>query len=247
MAIPPTPKPAYPNVPVAPGVPPVNRQPGFSPSTIVGLVADAAQIIQLFQAPQWGIYDLQGNPVLASASTVQQLVASIDGTLNQIGSLFGASGAATFACSVGDLDFRWDYRISSAPQEQGAFLSYNKVQNPFDGRMTFLVGGAAAQRAAFLSTVNTLVASMNLYALVMPELTYPSINITHYDFRRTSRSGVSLLAVGVWFEQVRVSGTTAYSNTTAATPSGANAASLGNVQPVSPSGQQAPTTGANVT
>jgi hypothetical protein len=142
------------------------------------------------------------------------------------------------------LDFRQNYRISTAPQEQGAFLSYNKVQDPFDGRVTFLVGGTQGQRAAFLSTVAALAASMNLYALVMPEVTYPSVNVTHYDFRRTSRSGVSLLAVDVWVEQVRVTGTTAYSNTNTATPSGADPVNGGNVQPLSPaqnsnaSGQQ---------
>lgn len=211
------------------------RRPGVSGAAVVGLIADAAQFIQLFQAPRWGIYDLYGTPVLASASTVQQLVASIEGTLNQIGSLFGIAGSATFACSVGSMDFRRDYRLSTAPQEQGAFLSYNKVQDPFDGRVTFLVGGTEAQRAAFLSTVDALAASMNLYALVMPEVTYPSVNVTHYDFRRTSRSGVSLLAVNVWVEQVRVSGTTAYSNTNTATPSGADRVNGGNVQPLAPS------------
>lgn len=234
MAIVPTPKPVFANVPNASGVPPMVRKAGAVQANIVGLVTDVAEVIQLFQAPQWGIFDLYGAPVLASSSTIQQIVASVTGTLTQIGSLFGLSGSATFTCSVGSLEFRQDYRISSAPQEQGAFLSYNKVQNPFDGHVTFLVGGTQAQRSGFLATVAALCASMNLYSLVMPEATYPSVNVTHYDFRRTSHSGVSLLAVDVWVEQVRVTGTTAYSNTNTATPSGADPVNGGTVQPVSP-------------
>ena len=230
--IPPTPKPQFPNVPVASGVPPVLRQIGTAQTTIVGLVSDAAQIIQLFQAPQWGLFDLGGNPVLASSSTIQQLIGSITGTLNQIGSLLGIAGTATFTCSVGSLDIRQDYRISTAPQEQGAFLSYNKVQAPFDGRVTFLVGGTAAQRSAFLATVAALTASMSLFSLVMPEFTFPSVNVTHYDLTRTARAGVSLLAVDVWVEQVRVTGTTGFSNT--ATPSGADPVNAGTVQPIPP-------------
>jgi hypothetical protein len=211
-------------------VPPVLRPVGQAQTAIVGLAADAAQIAQLFQAPQWGIYDRNGSPVLASSSTVAQIVNSVAGTLTQIGSLFGFSGSASFACSVGSLDFRQDYRISTAPQEQGSFLSYNKVQDPFAGRVTFLVGGNDAQRSAFLATVAALVASISLFALVMPEMTYPSVNCTHFDFRRTARSGVSLLAVDVWVEQVRITGTTQYT----ATPSGADPVNAGAVQPVSP-------------
>lgn len=225
MAIVPTPKPTYPDVPVAPGVPPVLRQAGATQATIVQLASDAISVAQLFLAPQWGIYDLYGNPVLASSSTISQIVASVAGTLGQIGSLFGLSGDASFACSVGGLEFHQDYRISNAPQEQGAFLSYNKVQEPFVGRVTFYVGDSPSQRAGFLATVSALCASLQLYSLVMPEATYPSVNLTHYDFRRTAESGVSLLAVDVWCEQVRVSGTTAFSNV----DNGSN------VQPISPS------------
>lgn len=236
--------PLTPNVPQAPGVPPIVRQAGSVQSTVVGLVTDAAQIVQMFQAPKWGLFDQTGKPILASSSTMQQVVASVTGAFQQIGSLVGLSGAATFTVSVGSVDFRQDYRIASAPQEQGAFLSYNKVQVPFDGRVTFLVGGTQAQRQAFLSTVQTLAASMTLYSLVMPDATYPSVNVTHFDFRRTAVRGVSLLSVDVWVEQVRVTGATAYSSSNprgngtstgnTASPTGSDQVNTGSVQPTTP-------------
>ena len=231
MAIPPIVKPQYPNVPTAPGVPPMLRQVGAIQATAVLLVADGVQIGQMFQAPQWGIYTAVGGaPLLASSSTVQQVVNSVEGTLNQLGIISGYAGAASFACSVGALGFNQDYRISSAPQEKGAFLSYNKVQQPFESHVTFIVGGTEASRSAFLKQVDKMAAAFDLYVLVTPDATYPSVNVTHYDYRRTNRSGVTMLTVDVWVEQVRVTGTTAYSNT--ATPSGADPVNVGSVQGV---------------
>ena len=228
MALPPILKPQYPNVPFAAGVPPVLRSVGAVQAGAVQLVTDGGLIAQLFQAPMWGIYSTSGAPVLASSSTIQQIVNSVEGTIAQLSLIAGYSGAASFACSVGAVEFSQDYNLASAPQEQGAFLSYNKVQNPFNGHVTFVVGGNAASRGAFLSTVAGLAASFDLFNLVMPDFTYYSVNVTHYDYRRTGRSGVSMLAVDVWVEQVRVTGTTAYSNT--ATPSGASAVNGGGVQ-----------------
>ena len=230
MALPPIVKPQYPNVPNAPGVPPMLRQIGAIQATAVLLGADAIQIAQMFQSPMWGIYAYGGAPILASSSTVQQIVNSVEGTISQLAVIAGYAGSASFACSVGSLGFSQDYRISSAPQEQGAFLSYNKVQNPFESHISFIVGGTAASRSAFLSTIDALAASFSLFNLVTPEVVYHSVNVMHYDYRRTNRSGVAMLTVDVWVEQVRVTGTTAYSNT--ATPSGADPVNVGSAQGV---------------
>ncbi len=206
MAIPPPiVPPFYPNVPAAPGVPALNRQPGAIFGSVVLLAADAALIYRLIsQKPQWGIY-LDGQPAITATSIVS-------------------------------FDFRQDWRISSAQQEQGSFLSYNKVQDPFEGKLTFVQGGTDADRAAFLSQVMTALGSLGLYSLVMPEFTYPSVNVVHYEFRRTARAGRTLLAVDVWVEQVRVAGAAQFSNT--ANPASAAPTNNGGTQPQAPTATQ---------
>ena len=205
MPIPNTPKPRFPAVPVAPGVPPVLRQAGAIQSTVVQLVADVGQIAALFGAPQWGIFTTAGAPVIA-------------------------------ADTVLDVEYRQENRISAAPQEQGAFLSYNKVADPFPARVTLPQGDTADSRTAFLNEILDAQASLDLYTLVTPEITYPSVNVTHHDYRRTSVSGVTLLAVDVWVEQVRVTGTSQFSNTQQ--PAGADQVNGGTVQPQAPTAAQ---------
>ena len=215
VAIPNTPKPAYPNVPAAPGVPTLPRA-----SSVIGtvslLAADASSILNFFGPPQWGLFDSTGQPAFANTS--------VGGILSAIASIVLGGGQ-----SVGDIEYRIDHRISTAPQEQGAFLSYNKVSLPFNGRVTYIVSGTAAQRSAFLGQVLARQASLDLLTLVMPEFSYPSCNIVHHDFRRMAQSGVSMIAVDIWVEEVRVTGTAAYTNTQ--TPSGSDPVNGGTAQP----------------
>jgi hypothetical protein len=208
----------YPNVPTAPGVPPLLRQAGAVQSTVVALAADAVSVAGMLQGPQWGLFTAAGAPAFAGAtsSNILNAAAGAIGVTNQ---------------SVLDLEFSQDYAIATAPQEQGAFLSYNKVSRPFTARVTYAVSGLASFRTAFLQQVQSLISSLTLLSLVMPDYTYPSCNVTHYDFRRTSRSGVTLLIVDIWVEQVRVTGTAAFSNTNTASPSAADPVNGGTVQP----------------
>lgn len=228
MPIPNTPKPAYPSVPQAPGVPPVLRQIGAIQNTVVLLAADAAQIVSLFAGPQWGLFTTNGAP----AFNVPGLTIGIGGfTVPIPGIIAGGSGQ-----SVGEVEYRLDHQISTAPQEGGAFLSYNKVSTPFAGRVTYIVSGTQAQRNAFLQAVAAMQKSLTLLTLTMPEISYPSCNVVHHDFRRTARNGVTMFSVDIWVEEVRVTGTAAFSNTQ--TPSGANQVNGGTVQPQTPTPTQ---------
>ena len=223
MAIPNTPKPTYPNVPNAPGVPTLLRTVDTIQNTVVLLVSDAIEIINMFKAPKWGIFTQAGQPAFAAAAAsgiIAQVLSALNGTSQ----------------SVADLEFRLDHRISTAPQEAGAFLSYNKVSTPFSGRVTYMISGDEAQRSAFLSSVLAAQKSTTLFDLYMPEYVYPSCNITHHDFKRTARNGVSMMAVDIWVEEIRISGTAAYTNT--AVPSGAAQVNSGTVQPQTPTPAQ---------
>lgn len=227
MPLPVISKPQFPNVPQAPGVPPLLRQVGQVQSTVVLAVADAAIVFStlgVLGAPQWGLFTQAGAPAFAAAGAggIATVVTNF---------LSGGSGL-----SVGDVEFRLDHRIATAPQEQGAFLSYNKVSAPFDGRVTYIVSGTAAQRSQFLSQVLALQKSLTLLNLTMPEYVYPSCNIVHHGLRRSAKDGVTMIAVDIWVEEVRITGTAAFSNTAA--PSGAAQTNAGTVQPQTPTGGQ---------
>lgn len=209
MALPPPIVPSqYPNVPQAPGVPPVLRQFGIIQDNIALLAADAIEAIQslINIFPQWGIF-YNGFPAIVSDT-------------------------------LDEFSFRQEYRISTAPQEQGAFASYNKVQEPFEGRVTFYVADTPAARAGMLAQIAVAIASLDTgYALVMPEAAYTSINITHQDFRRVRQDGgVTMLAVDVWVEQVRIVGTSQFSKTV--NPLSAGAINSGSPQAQTPTSQQ---------
>lgn len=107
-----------------------------------------------------------------------------------------------------------DASVTNYPIEDGGFESYNKVQTPFRLKFTFTKGGTTSDRAAFLKKLDDLQASLDEFVGVTPEITYQVITIDHYDLRRTSRNGVTLLTVDVWCQEVRTGSPAQFSNTT---------------------------------
>lgn len=208
-----------PIVPLAPGVPPL---PAFLPG-------------------------VPTPPASALPAPVRAVTADSPTALSAVGrnqwGIFGPNGAVILTVdSVASVEYARDYRISDYPQEQGAFESYNKVQTPFQGKVSFLIGPS---RRIFLNEIEAQLKSLQFVSLVTPEITYPSANLTHYGFRRQARHGVTLLIVDVWCEEVRVIGSAQLSNTKE--PASAPTQENGNVQPVDtetptvPSATPAPT------
>lgn len=222
--------PTYPDVPRAPGVPPLLREAGAVLTTGVRLLGDAIQILRLFSGPQWGVFsDDTGLELFEGA--------------NFIG-----------------VEWRKDSRIADYPMENGSFQSYNKVQTPWEAKVTLavgddpqvfgfsvptlptipglggfggVVGGALARRTAFINTIDFAADSLDLFTLVTPEKSYPSANIIHHDYRRIAEKGVTLLAVDIWLMQVRQDATADFADTKSA--SGASPVDGGQVQASPPS------------
>jgi hypothetical protein len=117
--------------------------------------------------------------------------------------------------------------------EQGGFASYNKVTNPFTARVTMAIGQTTALRAGFLSAVAALCDSTDLVTIVTPEVSYPSANISQYEYRRRESNGSTLLVVELMIQEIRISTDTMFSSTAA--PNGAGQVSGGTVQPTTPS------------
>jgi len=103
--------------------------------------------------------------------------------------------------------------------EDGAFQSFNKVESPFDIRVTLTRGGSSANRTAFLDAILGLKKSLDLYDIVTPDKTYINVNLENYSYRRTSRSGKTLITAELFFKEIRI--TTSDSGYSPAAPSGA--------------------------
>lgn len=142
-----------------------------------------------------------------------------------------------FADSVATFDYKQEWTISDYPVEQGAFETYDKVELPFEVRIRFTAGGSEINRFNLLNSIAAIADSVTLLDVVTPEQVYPSVTISHYDYRRTAQNGVGLIQVDVWFTEVRVTTTTAFSNTQA--PQGNNPQGGGNVQSSTPTPSQA--------
>lgn len=138
---------------------------------------------------------------------------------------------SVFAFSLSD-----EARIEKYPIEGGSFSSYNKVNQPFEPRLIMTKDGAVADRTAFIQSLRALKVSIDVCNVVMPEITFQSVNCIHVDFDRKAAQNATMITADVHFEQVNQSGTTAFSNT--AQPSGASQTNDGQVQPLGPTPQQ---------
>lgn len=210
------PIPQYPDVPFALGVPVVLRDAANS----------APPQGQALSADAPGVYD---------TSTAPQW------------GLFDLSGNAVItADSVLGFEYKKTWKIPNYPQEQGAFATYNKVELPGEPRMVFTKAGSVADRTAFLAQVETVCASLDLYAAYTPEVQFGSVNPTSFNIlNRTADQGATVLRVEILLEEVRLTAGQQFSSSTAPAsptntvqPSGQAQQNIGAVLPQTPTANQ---------
>lgn len=206
--------PQFPNVPMAPGVPQLLRSSTAAPIPAAPPVLQPALNGALWQAAQ-------SDPVWGVFDSDNNPVLTPD--------------------SIIDFSNRQEYRISDFPVQQGQFASYNKVRLPFDIAIKMTSGGTVSDRTQFLSEVDQVAASTDLYMIVTPEKTYFGVNATHVEVTRRGKDGAFWLDdVEVHFRQI-VQVTAQYSTTTiqptenAQNPAAVPAINAGQVQPQVPS------------
>lgn len=114
-----------------------------------------------------------------------------------------------------DSFFAFDYSntatISDYPIEKGSFTSYNKVDLPYDIRVTLHCGGSTERRAAFVQACENARASLDMYSILTPEKTYRNINFIGIDKGSTSGEGVNIAIVHLLGKEVRDNTSAQYS------------------------------------
>lgn len=142
--------------------------------------------------------------------------------------LFLNGAPIVIADTVVDFGYQQAWSISDYPVEQGGFESYDKVNSPFRVRIQFVSGGNEANRQALLDSIAAIGDQLTLFYAVTPEAIYPSVNVEHYEYRRTSHNGLGLMIVDVSLLEIREEQSGNFQNT--ASPSGFQAAPVGNIQ-----------------
>ena len=95
-------------------------------------------------------------------------------------------------------------KVSNAPIERGSFASYNKVGDPFTVTVQMTKGsGGVFERGAFLSLLDALANSTDLFLVITPEAVYTNMAITGYDYAREASDGARLLKVNIHLAEVR--------------------------------------------
>lgn len=204
----------YPDVPDAPGVPPVNRAPDATPpQTPAPLDGDDPSVSNGNQSPQWGIFDTDGNDVLQADSVMSWRYVDSSKILT-----YAVEGASS---------------VSAA-----GFESYNKVIAPFEGFMVATKGGTVSERNAFLTNLAALKASLSLYTVFNPDFQFPSANVKEWRLLdRTKDSGAALVTVEILVEQVNESVKATFSSTI--NPASQDPVQAGPVQAQAPTAAQA--------
>jgi hypothetical protein len=131
------------------------------------------------------------------------------------------------------IDYQNNTRVSQAPQEKGSFSSYNKVNNPYDCSIVLSIGADKASRTKFLTRLQEILNSVELYTVVTPEQTYLNATLENYSFKREASNGTTLIKAQLNFVEIRSGATTTTTQTK--DPSGATFVNDGQLQPYNPS------------
>lgn len=182
--------------------------------------------------------NVPGVPRLSSFSALDvilltiDLISAIEGFGTQEWGIFNAGVPAFEFNSVINFEYRRDWSIADYQVEEGGFQSYDKVQHPYDVRMTLVSRGTESSRQALLESIEQVADSLDLLDVVTPEKTYVECNISHFDLRRNAKSGVGIISVDVWLVEIRQTSTSTFTNTKS--PNVAGQQALGNQQPQNP-------------
>lgn len=208
----------FPNVPAFPGVPaltrPVSAVIAQTPVLAIGL-GSLETILgnALQQAPQWGIFDQQGNQLGLGAIGPSSVLSVIES--NALG---GTTTLSTFCFEYGK-----EVRVSDFPVEGGSFATYNKVETPGNPTVTLALAGSEDDRTNFLTAIDNACTSTDLFNVITPEFQYINYTVERYTYSRRADRGATLLVVDISLKEVRAV-TAAFSTATGPIQSPQNAA-----------------------
>lgn len=150
---------------------------------------------------------------------------------------WGVFDAGLFA--VFDVDTMVDLRqsartkVADFPIEDGGFVSYDKVREPFASKVRLAVSGADRVQQ-FLAALDEVVADFNLYSIVTPDRVYTPVTMEGYDYARGRERSATMVTVDLEFREIRqvapAYATVAITPTQAKNPASASKQNVGKQQ-----------------
>lgn len=127
-------------------------------------------------------------------------------------------------------------QITTAPVEQGGFLSVNKVRTPITGQVTYVSTGTEKQRSYFERALQKASDSLQTFYLKTPVFKLKQVNITGYTVSQSSEAGGQIFKYLISFsEVVKTASIASASNATAYSGSSQN---TGTLEPQNATGSQ---------
>lgn len=204
------PKPPFPNVPKLPGVPQLNRSATFPPAPppVLGTALALGRLWQaLFVQPLWAIYQQAQAEPETNDDGVETVTVVADRQPVVVPDSF-----LTFA-------YRKESNIATYPIQNGGFVNYDKVANPFETFVRMSKGGSLQDRKQFLDSLDAIVDTTDLYDILTPEKTYIGVNVLRYELVREGVRGAYFFAeVDLYFQEIRQVAPQ-YTNTSLTSPS----------------------------
>jgi hypothetical protein len=156
-----------------------------------------------------GVPALLNNPLPAAALIAAPLISNLLDMFSQKWGIFYSLPGEKIGTqaikpdSFLDLDYSNDANIPTFPQEQGAFASYNKVQSPRSYTISMSKGGSKKEMTDFLTELEKLQATLELFTIVTPNRSYPRTNITKVEYKRSSYNGAGMIVATLHFTEIR--------------------------------------------
>ena len=151
-----------------------------------------------------GVPPLLNEPIPAAVTLAAPLVnRALDAFAQKWGIFDEAGNEAIVPDSFIGLEYSNSANIPTHPQEEGSFESYNKVQNPKICTVMVAKGGTKKELADFITTLETLQASLDLYTIVTPNKSYTRANIDRCDYRRTTDNGAGMIVATLHATEIR--------------------------------------------
>lgn len=179
-------------------------------------------------ARQWGIFSRPAQQATGFAAKVGNVLG------DDVANLFTKGPKKVLsAAHVESLDMGRQTTVSTAPQEDGAFLSYDKVQAPYQATIRFVCDGSETGnigenllpgfvkgllgngpdkvRRDFVNTLDQLVEDTNLYFIATPQKIYKRANVISYRFTRQNETA-DLIVADVTVQEIRNAQSTGWVN-----------------------------------
>lgn len=206
----------FPNVPNVAGVPQVLRAFPAAPPAILGTAAGIGQLVRSFiSKPVWGVFKHTDSIDTNKKDGLETVFI----TAKRL--------PVVIPDSIRDFGYDREWAITTAPTQNGGFVDYNRVAQPFEIHLRMTKGGSEKDRTNFLKQIEDL-GTTQLYDIITPEKTYLNCNFLRIGMPRRGEKGAYWLSeVDLYFREIRVV-TSQYTKTQVEQPKSASASSVQN-------------------